>query len=430
MKNAPKKIEVNSDILNQILELSIDGVLVVNEKGKILKFNRRFIEIWGVPAKVVEAGIDAPVLKAVMDKLADPKAFLVKVKYLYSSHEEISWDEVVLKDGTVLDRYSAPVLGTDKKYIGRVWYFRDVTDKKKIEREIIESESKYQAIVSGSQDAIVMMNNKGKITSWNLGAERMFGYKEKEVLGKDLHLLIAVEKDHRENKKHLNVFFKTGISPVIGKVVELPVKNKKGKVFTIELSVSATQLDNEWYGVGMMRDVTERKKVEKNLAEEKMLMETLINAIPDYIISKNIKGQYLMCNKAFAEKLVGKSREEILGRTDRQLFQKNLLMMNFILEKDQGVMKEGKNVKEVWEANLADGQVVKLETIKTRLLNKIGKVIGLVGVSRDVTERYKNDEELKERVRSSEILNKVMVDREIKMIELKKEIANLKKNGH
>lgn len=157
----------------------------------------------------------------------------------------------------------------------------DISEYKNFEERLKESDSIYQAIVSSSKDAIVMMDNQGKISSWNLGAERLFGYTEKEVVGKDLHDLITVNKEHRENKTHLNVFFKTGKSPVLGKTIELPVKNRNKDQFVIELTVSATMLRDKWFGVGIMRDITERKKMEDELRERVRSSEILNKVMVD-----------------------------------------------------------------------------------------------------------------------------------------------------
>lgn len=128
-----------------------------------------------------------------------------------------------------------------------------------------ESEAKFKAIVSSSQDAIVMMDNQGKIYFWNNAAEKMFGYTFAEVKNKILHQLITVNPEHRNKKDNLNHFFATGQSPVLGKIIELPVKNKKGDVFSVELTVSSAEFGGIWYGVGIMRDMTNRKKIEAEL---------------------------------------------------------------------------------------------------------------------------------------------------------------------
>lgn len=166
----------------------------------------------------------------------------------------------------------------------------------------------------------------------------------------------------------------------------------------------------------------------KEIVREDRLFETLINSLPDFIFAKDRSGRYLVCNDSFADLYVGKPKKDIIGKTDKEIFgKKDKIKLNFILEKDKEVFEKGKDVRVEWEAKLSNGKIVKLETLKTRFIDESGKLAGLVGVSRDITERKKTEEELKDKVRVSEILTKTMVDREIKMIELKKELADLNK---
>lgn len=134
-----------------------------------------------------------------------------------------------------------------------------------ITEDLSESEEKFKAITESAKDAIIMMDNLGKVVFWNQAAEILFGYKEKEILGKDLHNLIPFEKEHREKKSTLNNFFITGESEVIGKNVTVPVKNKKGDKIIVELAISKVKINGLWHAVGIMRDVTERKKAEDEL---------------------------------------------------------------------------------------------------------------------------------------------------------------------
>jgi len=145
-KRAEEALAFNNIILRTQQESSIDGILVVDENGEILSFNQRFVDMWGIPPEVIESKSDERALQSVMDKLASPEEFMRKVKHIYEVRDEISRDEVVLKDGRSFDRYSAPMLGASGRYYGRVWYFRDITDRKQAEevreRLVRELESK------------------------------------------------------------------------------------------------------------------------------------------------------------------------------------------------------------------------------------------------------------------------------------------------
>jgi len=144
---------------------------------------------------------------------------------------------------------------------------RAVNIAKTITREIKESEEKFRIITEAAKDAIIMMDEKGRIVLWNKAAEKMFGYQEDEVKNKELHNIITVKKEHRRKENILN-FGETGESNVLGKSIELEAKRKNGEIFNIELTVAKANLDNHWHAIGIIRDITERKKNEKKEKEK------------------------------------------------------------------------------------------------------------------------------------------------------------------
>ena len=135
-KQAEEALEFKNIILSTQQEASLDGILVVDENGEIISFNRRFVDLWGMPLDIAESKSDEQVLQSVMDKLVTPEEFVGKLEQLHADQNETSRDEIALKDGRTFDRYSAPMLGESGKYFGRVWYFRDITDRKRAENEL------------------------------------------------------------------------------------------------------------------------------------------------------------------------------------------------------------------------------------------------------------------------------------------------------
>ena len=117
-------------------EASIDGILVVGPDGKILSYNKQFVALWGIPPEVVASRSDEAAIGAVLDKLADPQAFLDRVAHLYAHPDETARDEIALKDGRVFDRYTAPVRSADGERYGRIWFFRDVTAERRHAEEL------------------------------------------------------------------------------------------------------------------------------------------------------------------------------------------------------------------------------------------------------------------------------------------------------
>jgi PAS domain S-box-containing protein len=135
-KRAEEELRFQKTLLEAQSEASIDGILVVSTEGRIVSFNRRFVEMWEIPEEIITSRSDNAALQAVLDKLTDPQTFLARVIYLYEHPNEESRDEILLKDGRTFDRYSTSVKSEDGVYHGRVWYFRDITEHKRAESEI------------------------------------------------------------------------------------------------------------------------------------------------------------------------------------------------------------------------------------------------------------------------------------------------------
>jgi len=142
---------------------------------------------------------------------------------------------------------------------------QEVAERKLAENALRESEGKLRMITASANDAILMMDHKGKISYWNKAATRIFDYTEVEVIGKDLHALLVPERFHAAFSKGFERFKMTGHGGAIGKTVELVAFGKDGKEFPVELSLSAVKLKGRWNAIGLIRGTTERKAAEEEL---------------------------------------------------------------------------------------------------------------------------------------------------------------------
>ncbi len=130
-----------------------------------------------------------------------------------------------------------------------------------------ESEKSYLAITNAAVDAIIMMDNHGKITFWNPAAEKVFGYSPAEALNKDLHKFIVPPEYASSYKSSLKKFFLSGEGNLFGQTIEINGLHKNGSKIPIELALSKLQIKNKWHAIGIIRDITARKLIEKEKEE-------------------------------------------------------------------------------------------------------------------------------------------------------------------
>lgn len=148
-------------------------------------------------------------------------------------------------------------------------FITDITESKLKEEAYRETQSKLLAITEAAQDAIIMIDNEGRITFWNPAAERMFGYSQDEAMGEDAHRLLAPERHYEAYKKIFSQFAEIGKGPAVGRILELSGRKKTGEEIPTELSLSAIKIQNKWHVIAIIRDITERRKAE----EEKKRLE-------------------------------------------------------------------------------------------------------------------------------------------------------------
>ena len=172
-RRAEESLRFRKALLEAQSEASVEGILVVSGEKRILSFNKCFVEMWEIPEEVLETHSDEAALRSVEDKLASPREFLARVAYLYDHPNEESREDVRLRDGRTFERYSAPVKSEDGAYYGRVWFFRDVTERRRAEEALEKQNVLLQTILKQAADAVIVCDAQGKLTFANAAARRL-----------------------------------------------------------------------------------------------------------------------------------------------------------------------------------------------------------------------------------------------------------------
>ncbi len=154
-------------------------------------------------------------------------------------------------------------------------YVQDISDRKTAEAENRRLNEYYRAITHTVNEAIIMIDGVGKISFWNPAAKEIFGFSRGEAMGHDLHRLLAPQHYHEAAYAGLADYFRTGTGPALGKTMELTGLHKDGHEIPLELSLASIERDGGWQAVGVIRDISERKAAEKEVAElHKQLAQT------------------------------------------------------------------------------------------------------------------------------------------------------------
>ena len=139
-KRISEELKFANVLLSTQQETSLDGILAEDEHGNIISCNGRFAEIWGIPSERLVPGSGGFALQSLAERLKEPEPFLMKQQYLLAHGDEHTRDELVLSDGRILDQYSSPLVDPLGRNLGRVWYFRDVTERHKLEDQLRQSQ--------------------------------------------------------------------------------------------------------------------------------------------------------------------------------------------------------------------------------------------------------------------------------------------------
>ncbi|MGO9690822.1 MAG: PAS domain S-box protein [Syntrophobacteraceae bacterium] len=178
-------------------------------------------------------------------------------------------------DGKIIDIHSIAEYSAEKEAVFGV--IQDITERKQAEEALKDSETRLRAITDSARDAILMMDPEGMINYWNPAAERILGYTTEETCGQNLHRLLAPPRYHAQHHAAFPKFVETGRGEAAGKTLELMARRKDGEEIPVELSLSAVFM-NGWQAVGLLRDITERKRAEEKLRENQSRLDLALRS--------------------------------------------------------------------------------------------------------------------------------------------------------
>ncbi len=254
------------------------------------------------------------------------------------------------KSGEIL---FADVYTTNIQFEGRAAHLAiaiDITEKKKAEDAIRESEERMRSVLESALDCVITMDHQGRIVEFNPAAEKTFGYQRDEAIGQVLADLIIPPPLRERHQRGLTHYLSTGEAPMLGKHIELTGMRSDNSEFPVELAITRIGLQEPPMFTGFIRDITERKQAEERLREQ----ADIIDRAHDAIIVRDFKNERIIFWNKGAESLYGWGADEVLGRsmselnlTDPQQVEsltKTLLATGKYLSETRHVTKDGKQL--------------------------------------------------------------------------------------
>jgi PAS domain S-box-containing protein len=253
-------------------------------------------------------------------------------------------------------------------------------------RNLRESEARFRTFVDHATDGFFLHDERGTILDANRQASKMLGYPLEELIG-----MTPADFDVDAAASFQEQF---GARLAAGEVItfETHHRRKDASVFPVEVRIRPFREARRKLGVALVRDITERKRAEEALRNSHNLLHAIVEGTSDAIYLKNLEGRYLMINSAGA-RVLGKTAEDVIGKDDRALFAPDTARV--IIERDRRVMMSG--ASQVFEEPATAAGVTRTYlTTKGAYRDAHGQVIGLIGISRDITELKRLEEQFRQ----------------------------------
>jgi len=407
-KLSEERIKKVENSLNNIIESSLDGIAVSDDLGYVTRTNKSFLKIVGYEQKEI---IGTHIMELSVTEAGNYESTTGEPVEITDEFLLLQWEmiEKLFEEGKISnwesyyrrkDKKIVPVevniaylYNEEGDIIGSVGINRDITERRKAEKEIREAKEYLENLFKTSSDAIMVTDPQGTITMVNDAMEKIVGYSRDELLKMHAVNLAPKGKVYERGKEFAIKLFEDGI---ITRFENAWIR-KDGSIVEIEINAALLKdSDGTTTGaVASVRDITERKRVEREIREARDFLENIFKTSADGIIITDPQGTITGVNNA-VEKMLGYTQEELIGKhvaefssTTKQYREEGQTMIAQLME--EGSVTE---MERMW--NRKDGTVVNIEVNMSLLRDKDGTIRGAVGGVRDITERKRVEREIRE----------------------------------
>jgi two-component system, sensor histidine kinase and response regulator len=266
-KLAEAKLKELKGRLRMIDESSTDAWMLMSKTLGFFECNRLAIEMFGTPTKadflkLNPVDISPPFQPDGQESKALTIAHIKRA--IQNGRDRFEWTHRRVNGELFVAEVTFTSCNFKGEHVLQVTT-RDISEMKKIENSLRESEETFHAITESASDAIILINSTGVITFWNSAAQKIFNYSSQEILGKNLYQFIASNRFHASQMRATKLRRNSNDGSVQHRMLELVAIRKGGAEFPIELNISPLYLHGKQHAVTIIRDITERKKMEEEM---------------------------------------------------------------------------------------------------------------------------------------------------------------------
>lgn len=403
-----RELVKNRNRLNAVLDAVVDGIITINDDGVIIATNSTMEDILGYSQDdIVGKSIDTILSN---NTEAGFFATIRKNKKLILSKRLGSKTELEArhKNGSTIPIEAGISEFSEHNKRLFVCIIRDITHRRDFDQSLLArakelkiSQNRLSTVLNTVMDGIITIDSSGIIQSFNPGAERILQYKSAEVIGRNVNILMP-DPYYANHDKYLSHYLDSGVASIMGKGREVEARRRDGTIFPMSLGINEMDIAGERMFVGILRDITEQKNLEKDLRDTTSYLQAVLDTVLDGIITINEAGYIEAFNPA-AEKIFGYKTEEVLGRNVKILmpasYQKEHdgYISNYMETGKAKVIGIGREVT----AQKQDGTQFPMELGITEMdLSGERKFVGII---RDISERKATEDMMFEYAKDLEI---------------------------
>ncbi len=276
LQNSQTQLIKSAAFLEAQRESSLDGILVIDANRQVSAYNQGFVKIWNIPQTILETKDDRQLLRFVLDQLEQPDEFLAMVEYLYQHPGEASYHEIILKDKRILERYSVSVKLPSGEECGRIWYFRDISDRKQTEINLQQSNLLLQSVLEATSDMIFAKDSEHRYIFANSATLKFLGLSEAQMVGKT-----DFEAFPLEFAQYVREWDNRILRSGVAETFEENVLNAAGQMVTVYTTKTPMRAhDGNITGmVAIARDISDRKQAENAVLQKSQELEQTIDEL-------------------------------------------------------------------------------------------------------------------------------------------------------